>query len=369
MRMERRVRVLVVDDSALMRRMVSRILASAGFEVVGAARDGVEGLEACATLRPDVVTLDVQMPRMDGLSMLRRLMEENPTPVVMLSSLTQAQAPATVEALALGAVDVVAKPGGAISLNIDEVAEELVRKVRVAATARVRRLPAAEAGAPREPGPPQAQREAAAPGRAKLIVVVGSSTGGPSALAELFSRLRRDFPAPIVVVQHMPAGFTASLAARLDTLSALDVKEAEEGVVPERGGAWVAPGGYHLLFDADGRMRLSSDPPHLGVRPAADLTMESAAEVWGSGVIGLVLTGMGMDGARGARRIKQRGGVVLAQDEETSVVYGMPRAVVEMGFADEVAPIQEMAFRLEAWVRKRLGAGAALAERGELGHG
>ena len=365
--MERPVRVLVVDDSALMRRMVSRILTDAGFEVVGTARDGVEGLEACARLRPDVVTLDVQMPGMDGLAMLRRLMEENPTPVVMLSSLTRAQAPATVEALALGAVDVVAKPGGAISLNIDEVAGELVRKVRIAATARVRRLSKGEGGALRKLAARRPAEGAEASGPARLIVVVGASTGGPSALAELFSRLPGDFPAPVVVVQHMPAGFTASLAARLDSLSALVVEEAQEGVAPFRGGAWVAPGGFHLVFDADGKMRLSSDPPHLGVRPAVDLTMESAAEVWGSGVIGLVLTGMGMDGARGARRIKQRGGVVLAQDEESSVVYGMPRAVVEMGFADEVAPIQEMASRLEAWVRKRLG--QVEAGRGERGRG
>lgn len=366
--MERPVRVLVVDDSALMRRMISRILTDAGFEVVGTAHDGVEGLEACAKLRPDVVTLDVQMPRMDGLTMLRRLMKENPTPVVMLSSLTRAQAPATVEALALGAVDVVAKPGGAISLNIGEVADELVRKVRVAATARVRRFSKVGGGTLRESGARRPTDAAAAPGRERLIVVVGASTGGPSALSELFSRLSGDFPAPIVVVQHMPAGFTASLAARLDSLSALAVEEARDGVLPVKGSAWVAPGGYHLVFDADGRIRLSSDPPHLGVRPAVDLTMESAAEVWGSGVIGLVLTGMGMDGARGARRIKQRGGVVLAQDEESSVVYGMPRAVVEMGFADEVASIQEMACRLEAWARKQLGQDAA-AEREERGRG
>lgn len=353
--MERPVRVLVVDDSALMRQMVSRILRTAGFEVVGTARDGVDGLEACARLRPDVITLDVEMPRMDGLTMLRRLMEETPIPVVMLSSLTRAQAPATIEALALGAVDVVAKPGGGISLNIDEVTEELVRKVRIAATARVRRLQ------PRDGVPHAASRgrsrpvePTSAPKRERLLVVVGSSTGGPSALSELFSRLPESFPAPIVIVQHMPAGFTASLAARLDTLNALEVAEAREGVLPRAGQAWVAPGGYHLLFDADGRMLLSSDPPHLGVRPAVDLTMESAVEVWGSGVIGLVLTGMGMDGARGARRIKQRGGVVLTQDEESCVVYGMPRTVVEMGLADEVAPIGEMAHRLDAWVRKRL---------------
>lgn len=351
--MARPVRVLVVDDSALMRQMVSRILRTAGFEVVGTARDGVDGLEAAARLRPDVITLDVEMPRMDGLTMLRRLMEERPTPVVMLSSVTRAQAPATIEALSLGAVDVVAKPGGGISLNIDEVTDELVRKVRIAATARVRRLQV-RSELSRQGRGARRRGEERTPERGRLLVVVGSSTGGPSALGELISRLPEDFPAPIVIVQHMPAGFTASLAARLDTLNALEVAEARDGVVPTAGHAWVAPGGYHLLFDAEGRMLLSSDPPHLGVRPAVDLTMESAVSVWGSGVIGLILTGMGMDGARGARRIKQHGGVVLTQDEESSVVYGMPRTVVEMGLADEVAPIDEMAYRLDAWVRQRL---------------
>ncbi|HEY8417207.1 MAG TPA: chemotaxis-specific protein-glutamate methyltransferase CheB [Limnochordales bacterium] len=425
------IRVLVVDDSALMRQMISRFLSEAGMEVCGTARDGVEGLAKALALRPDVITLDVQMPRMDGLAMLARLMEEAPTPVVMVSSVTQRQAPAAVEALMLGAVDVVAKPGGPISVNLGDVREELVAKVRAAARAQVRprrargqpdgrpgtarlaaRLPAAEAPAEPRPGPVSAAppaREPLAPSRgpqpaafrtaaprtgtprpaparpasapadttspvpasqaaerpgepeapaapgppaaAKAVavpgpVVVGSSTGGPSALSTLLSGLPADFPRPVIIVQHMPEGFTASLARRLDGLSPLHVAEAEPGRLPRPGEAWVARGGFHLLFDEEGHMVLSSAPPHLGVRPAVDLTLESAVDVWGGQVVAVILTGMGMDGARGARKLKRAGGRVLAQDEATSVVYGMPRVVKELALADEVHSLQDMAAAL-----------------------
>jgi len=390
------IRVLVVDDSALMRQMISRFLSEAGMEVCATARDGVEGLAKALALRPDVITLDVQMPRMDGLTMLARLMEEAPTPVVMVSSVTQHQAPAAVEALMLGAVDVVAKPGGPISVNLGEVREELVAKVRAAARAQVgsrrargkpdgrmgtARRPIAgtsathwpgaapEAAAAREtrsaprgasvalgartepqgartlpltPEPSQAARAAVVPGP----VVIGSSTGGPSALSMLLSGLPADFPRPVIIVQHMPEGFTASLARRLDSLSPLHVAEAEPGRVPRPGEAWVARGGLHLLFDEEGRMVLSSAPPHLGVRPAVDLTLESAVDVWGGQVVAVILTGMGMDGARGSRKLKRAGGRVLAQDEATSVVYGMPRAVKELDLVDEVHSLQDMASAL-----------------------
>jgi len=381
-----------------MRQMISRFLGEAGMEVCGTARDGVEGLEKARALRPDVITLDVQMPRMDGLTMLARLMEEMPTPVVMVSSVTQRQAPAAVEALMLGAVDVVAKPGGAISVNLGEVRDELVAKVRAAAHARVRprrgrarlrtepgdkpvpgapadkpapgrtavrppRGPAetaaaaeplqgtAQAAAQRVPGLPTAPEPPAsppvrgtAPGPAP--VVVGSSTGGPSALSSLMSQLPADFPRPVIIVQHMPEGFTASLARRLDSLSPLSVAEAEPGRVPKPGEAWVARGGQHLVFDPEGRMVLSSAAPHLGVRPAVDLTLESAVDVWGGDVVAVILTGMGMDGARGARKLKRAGGRVLAQDEATSVVYGMPRVVAELKLADEVHALSDMAAAL-----------------------
>lgn len=404
-------RVLVVDDSALMRQMISRFLTNAGMEVVATARDGVDGLEKALALRPDVITLDVEMPRMNGLEMLRRLMAESPTPVVMVSSVTQHQTPAAVEALMLGAVDIVAKPGGAISLNLGDVQHELVAKVRAAAKANVRRRrwgARRSASAGRAEGdppdavqhrgrvaPPGAARDGmggrvAPPGAARddmggraaptgaatdaqgargavdgadepfgggshpssethlgpAPVIIGSSTGGPGALSTVLSALPGDFPRPVVVVQHMPSGFTASLAKRLDTLSSLKVREAIEHHRPRPGEVWVAPGGVHLLFDARGRMLHSMAEPHLGVRPAVDLTLESAVDVWGGAVIAVILTGMGVDGARGARKLKRAGGTVLAQDERSCVVYGMPRAVAEMGLADAIRPLSDVAAAL-----------------------
>lgn len=367
--MSAQIRVLIVDDSALMRQMLKRFLTEAGMDVVATARDGDDGLDKIAIHRPDVITLDVEMPRMNGLDMLRQLMKSDPLPVVMVSSVTQAQAPAAVEALMLGAVDIVAKPGGAISLNLEEVQEEIVRKVRAAAGVRVHRggrLSASPATRQRRTAahaPERTRRTApAAPsesvptvhgtGRRSRIgkmglgpapIVVGSSTGGPSALSTFLGDLPADFPRPIVIVQHMPAGFTTSLAKRLDTLSSLAVAEVRDGIVPRPGEAWIAPGGLHVLFDEQGRLNHDNGPPHLGVRPAVDLTLESAVRVWGRDVIAVILTGMGVDGARGARALKQVGGRVLAQDEDTSVVYGMPRAVKELGLTDGVYPLHEMA--------------------------
>lgn len=350
--------------------MISRFLTEAGMEVIATARDGVDGLEKALALKPDVVTLDVEMPRMNGLDMLRRLMDEAPMPVVMVSSVTQHQTPAAVEALMLGAVDIVAKPGGAISLNLGDVQAELVTKVRAAANAKLRRRrstrtasprrrrvgarPGARGGRPASTSFGAAMAGVARPGGEHGIgdgvgsapVVIGSSTGGPGALSAVLSALPGDFPRPIVVVQHMPPGFTASLAKRLDTLSPLSVREAVESRQPVAGEVWIAPGGVHLLFDQRGRMRYSHDEPHLGVRPAVDLTLESAVDVWGASVIAVILTGMGIDGARGARKLKRIGGTVLAQDEQTSVVYGMPRAVAEMGLVDDIRPLPEMAAAL-----------------------
>lgn len=344
--MGRAVRVLVVDDSALMRQMISRFLTEAGMEVVGTARDGVEGLELAVKLRPDVITLDVEMPKLDGLEMLRRLMHIAPTRVVMLSSLTQEHAPATVEALALGAIDVVAKPSGGISLDLHRVRDELIQKVTLAASARL--LPGGDV--PRR-GAVEGRRPAAGHSPFRMVVI-GASTGGPRALTRLVAALPGDFPVPIVVVQHMPAGFTASLAQRLDGVSPLKVQEGREGVVAQPGEVWVAPGGVHLVF-RDGRLRLDRGPAHLGVRPAVDVTVASAVRQWGAGVLLVVLTGMGMDGAKGARLVKQAGGKVIAQDEATSVVYGMPRAVAEMGYADAVRPLDAIPDTLVAMVQGR----------------
>lgn len=345
-----RIRVLVVDDSAFMRKVVSDLLsAEPDIEVVGAARNGAEGLQKAESLAPDVVTLDVEMPEMNGLEMLERLMAERPLPVVMVSSLTQPNADVTVRALELGAVDFVAKPSGTISLDMHRVKDDLVRKVRAAAgvprvnlARRARtvppavRAPKAAAGAPAAGGP-------RGPRGLSRLVVIGVSTGGPSALMEVIPRLPADFPGGILLVQHMPPLFTRHLAEHLDAASALTVREAREGDVLSDGLCLVAPGGKHLAFREGGCVSLDDSPPRHGVKPAVDVTLESAAERWRGESLVVIMTGMGMDGARGARAMKARGARVIAQDEATCVVYGMPRAVVEMGLADHVAPLGEIA--------------------------
>lgn len=338
-------RVLVVDDSAFMRQFITRLLQEeGGFSVVGTARDGLEAVEAVARLQPDVVTLDVEMPRLDGLAALERIMRECPRPVVMLSSLTQPTAAASVQALLRGAVDVVAKPSGSISLDLDVVREELVRKVRAAARSRVRPRvaePAAPTAAPRGPAaPPRPRRLAAVRPR---ILVVGASTGGPGALRDLFRHLPADLAAAVLVVQHMPVGFTAALAQRLDGEMPLRFREAAEGDPLEVGTALVAPGGHHLLVREDGAVALDSGPTRHGVRPAIDVTLDSLPLVGPLPPVVVVLTGMGLDGARGAARVRQAGGSVFCQDRETSVVWGMPGATAEIVPDAVVAPPAQIA--------------------------
>lgn len=348
-----RIRVLVVDDSAFMRKVVSDLLsAEPDIEVVGTARDGTEGLQKAVSLAPDVVTLDVEMPGMNGLEMLERLMADRPLPVVMVSSLTQPNADITVRALELGAVDFVSKPSGTISLDMHRVKDDLVRKVRAAAAVpranlarRARSAPAAGRAPKAAPGAPAAggARGSQASRGLSRLVVIGVSTGGPSALMEVIPRLPADFPGGILLVQHMPPLFTRHLAEHLDAASALAVREAREGDVLRDGLCLVAPGGRHLRFMEGGCVSLDDSPPRHGVKPAVDVTLESAAECWRGESLIVIMTGMGMDGARGARAMKARGARVIAQDEATCVVYGMPRAVVEMGLADHVAPLGEIA--------------------------
>lgn len=343
------VRVLVVDDSAFMRKVLADLIGSQpDLVVVGTARDGEEALARVEELDPDVVTLDVEMPRLDGLAALERIMARCPRPVVMVSSLTRPGAEATVRALALGAVDFVPKPSGAISLDMGRVAAELWQKIRVAARVPRERLgrkrPFLAAGPRSGPG-----------GGLSRVVVIGASTGGPAALMEVIPVLPGGLAAGILVVQHMPPGFTASLARHLDQAASLPVREAEEGDLLIDGLVLVAPGNRHLRVDARGRVSLSMDPREHGVRPAVDVTLASVAEAWPGGAGCVILTGMGMDGARGALLLRRSGGWVIAQDEQTSVVYGMPRAVAEMGLADEILPLDRIA---EA-VTRRIGGAVA----------
>jgi two-component system chemotaxis response regulator CheB len=331
-------RVLVVDDSAFMRRVIGEAISSQpDLELAGVAHNGLDALLKVEQLQPDVVTLDVEMPEMDGLTALRHLMARYPRPVVMLSSLTQEGAVTTLRALSIGAVDFVAKPSGSISLDFHKVREDLLHKVRVAAGARVRSA---------SPPPAMAARPTPRPAVSthfERVVVIGSSTGGPRALGTVVPAIARDGRTAYIIVQHMPAGFTRSLAERLDGTSQIAVREAEAGDRLRPDTALVAPGDHHMRFTSTGLVELDEGPRVHGVRPSVDVTLESVAQHFGKRSAVAILTGMGQDGASGAQRVHESGGHVIAEDESTCVVYGMPRAVVERGLADRVVPLDGIA--------------------------
>mgnify|MGYP000134032267 CR=1 FL=1 len=341
------IRVLVVDDSPFMRHTLTKYLSAIpGIHVIGQANDGVDALAKIPKLKPDVVTLDVQMPRMDGLATLERIMADCPTPVVMLSALTQRGARVTIQALMRGAVDFVAKPSEA--LQITEVIEDLAEKIRMAAGLRSSPMLLPSPSIPELP-------KKASPTlfqKGNPLIIIGASTGGPRALRQVLSDLPPTLQAAIVVVQHMPLGFTQPLAQRLNENCALTVQEAAQGDRLAHGVILVAPSGHHLKFDGFRQVKLDDGPRRNGVRPAVDISMESAAEYYGPSIIGVVLTGMGSDGTDGARRIKAVGGTVIAEHEFTSVVYGMPRSVIEAGLADHIVPLPDVASKLVELVGK-----------------
>jgi two-component system chemotaxis response regulator CheB len=337
-----KVRVLVVDDSALMRRVISGLLEEdPEIQVVGSAVDGQDAIEKVHQLKPDVLTLDVEMPKLDGLQTLGYLMSEHPVPCVMLSAYTPRGAETTLRALDYGATDFVQKPSGAISLNLERVKDELLSKVKVAKTIDLKRLPfKGESGRVAR----EAIQRPAPPDRGSVLAI-GTSTGGPRALAALLPRLPKAFPAPVLVVQHMSAGFTATLAARLDKDCENRVKEAEQDEVLEAGSIYLAPGDWHMEVHRVGaqvKVALDQRPPILGVRPSVDLLFQSVAEAYGPRALGVVLTGMGRDGAKGLKAMKAKNARTLAQDEASCVVYGMPRAAVAAGAVDQVRSLDEM---------------------------
>lgn len=343
------IRVVVVDDSAFMRKAISSMLANdPDIEVVGTARDGQQGIDMVRELSPDVVTMDVEMPVMDGLTALKRIMMEMPRPVIMISSLTVEGAEATLKALDAGAVDFIPKKLSRVSLEIIKIEEELRAKVKAVAKRRFVR-----------PRPQKAQhdcpwRGAAATSRDKLVVAIGVSTGGPPAVQSILSQLPADFPACILIAQHMPAAFTGPFAKRLDSLSQLTVSEARDGDPVRPGLVYVAPGGTHLRLRRDGMrhvVEVSREPAGALYKPSATELMASVADVAGNRALGVMLTGMGSDGLDGARRLKEAGGRLLAQSDSTCVVYGMPKAVVDAGLADEIVDLADM----PAMLHKEMG--------------
>jgi len=309
------------------------------------------------TLKPDVITMDIEMPVLDGIGALQEIMQRCPTPVVMVSSLTHAGAESTMRCLELGAVDFIGKPSGSISLDIEKVAVEIIAKVKAAAGARLSRRRSSQVArpnptsiAPSLPAPPtivpakpaicQLPRRS----REKIgVLAIGSSTGGPRALQQLIPMLPADLGVPIVIVQHMPPGFTASLAHRLQQMSSFIVREAVDGDRLRPGEILVAPGGHHLQFDAGGLARLTDEPPIHGVRPAVDVTLASLARLYGGRMLAVLLTGMGKDGARAMKQISDMGGMTLAEDESTCVVYGMPKAAYDLGGVSCLLPLPAIA--------------------------
>lgn len=347
-------RVLICDDSPLLRRVISDMLTDGGLTVVGEARDGIELVEKAVALQPDVITLDVEMPRRNGLDGLRELMKVRPTPVVMVSSLTGKNSAETSAALASGAIDVVEKPALRLSpASWGTTRDEMVAKVRSAATARTAAL--ARPVRASVPSPRLASRAAGSGGN---LVIIATSTGGPRALHSVVPHLPAPLGSGVLIVQHMPVGFTKPLAAQLDEKSKLNVREAADTDDISPATALIAPGGSHLEVTARGRVRLSQAPPIGALRPRADVTIESAARHYGARITLIVLTGMGDDGLIGARAVRAAGGTILVEDERTCVVWGMPRSVEEAGLADGVFPLDAMPLAISEAVTPRSAAPA-----------
>ena len=361
-------RALVVDDSAFMRKLISDMLNKHPMiEVIGIARNGIDAVEKVRDLQPDVITMDIEMPVMNGLEALKRIMDQMPTPVVILSSTTKHNTENSVLAFEYGAVDVIAKPGGAISLNLHEIEKEIVEKVFAASNVGIQTLTRKITPRPIHYTEPVARRSTPAETRqtpvvatqlpniskkstpiAKTFVIIGTSTGGPRALQEVITRFPAEFSYPILIVQHMPPGFTKSLAERLNGLSEITVKEAEQGEPIENGTAYIAPGGLHLKFEKtrtgyqivlDGE-----EVPRAGHRPAVNVLLESAAEHKELTYVTAIMTGMGYDGKEGMELLRSScKTITIAESKNTSVVFGMPKAIIDAGLSDEIKDVQQIA--------------------------
>ncbi|MGD7043702.1 protein-glutamate methylesterase/protein-glutamine glutaminase [Jeotgalibacillus proteolyticus] len=364
------INVLVVDDSAFMRKLIQEFLREEKkITVAGTARNGEDALIKVKLLQPDVITMDVQMPVLNGLEALKKIMEDRPLPVIMLSSSTKAGAEDTLLAMDYGAVDFISKPSGTISLDLHKVKSELIEKIYAAAGSVPRKpdSPGVENGIEhtscfsavekeiKESDIPYMVPASGLPiaGSTK-VVLIGTSTGGPRALQKVVSHLPKDLGAPVVIVQHMPAGFTKSLASRLNTISPLNVKEAEQGDTLQNGTIYLAPGGYHLTFDQSYqtiKIVLTQEHPRAGHRPSVDVMLESAAELKKVKKIVVIMTGMGTDGSKGLVQLTHKGlAGVIAESQETCIVHGMPKAAVATGLVNAVSPLPLIAKKIVEYV-------------------
>ena len=356
-----KVRVLIVDDSAFMRKVLEAIFnADPQFQVAGHAKDGREAVALAESLKPDVITMDINMPHMDGLQATAQIMTTNPRPIVVVSSESRDGAASTLKALELGAIEFIAKPSGAIDLDMQSIREDLLRKVKMAAKVRVVRTasrlaatlqsltPAASNSTPRST-PVVNHASSSAPADTRFpVVVLAASTGGPATVMRLAPGFTKDFPAAVILVQHMPAAFTTQFAAQLAEFTEIRVKEAESGETIQPGNLYICPGAQHLRVNPLGRMQLDSVAGRIsGYLPNIDVTMESVAAYGGALSIGVVLTGMGADGAQGARAIKKAGGHVIAQDEATSVIFGMPAEAIKLQAVDQVLGLDDIYSAIE----------------------
>lgn len=335
--------VLIVEDSALMRKILSEILnQDPEIEVVDTASNGIEGINKAILLKPDVITMDIEMPGMDGIEAVKNIMKKSPTSIIMISAYTKKGAQKTIEALIAGAVDFVEKPGGPISLNIREAKEEIIKKIKIASKANIKTTKK------------NVRTNSHTKKMHDSLIIIAASTGGPKIITSIFKKIPSDFPAPIIVVQHMPKTFTKAFAKRLNEHSSISVVEGKQGLSIKKGTAIIAPGSYHLEINTNRRIELNKKPTFHGVRPSADITMKSAAENFDGNLIGVVLSGMGKDGSIGIRNINKREGYIIAQDEDSSVVYGMPKSAVESGCVDSILPFNKIPEKLMDLVKSNV---------------
>ncbi len=347
----KKIKVLVVDDSPFMRIVLKDILESQPeITVVGTAKNGVEAIRKIKELQPDIVTLDVEMPEMDGIEVLEIIMKENPLPVIMLSSYTREGAEITLRALELGAVDFIFKPSQIMDIDIESLKENLITKITTLKNSKIIR--------PDNliyTNKPKITFSKSSTKNVQYIIAVGASTGGPSALKQFLLPFPKNIPASILIVQHMPPNFTNSLAKRLNSLCEIEVKEGQKGETIKPGCAYIAPGDYHMLLYEQGDnyiIDLNTNEPVHGHRPSVDVLMNSISKLNIKNKIGVIMTGMGRDGSKGLKKIKGKKGYTIAQNEETCVVYGMPKAAVDIGAVDKILPLQEISYDILNYIRE-----------------